>query len=61
MAETSAKPGIQKKTVRTTVSLPKEDYGELERLAKEKKVSVAWVIREAVESYLNQQPPLFRK
>jgi predicted DNA-binding protein len=61
MAETTANRDIQKKTVRTTVSLPQEDYVELERLAKQKKVSVAWVIREAVERYLNQQPPISRK
>jgi hypothetical protein len=61
MAETSANRDIQKKTVRTTVSLPQDDYVELERLAKQKKVSVAWVIREAVERYVNQQPSLLRK
>lgn len=49
-----------KKTVRTTVSIPAEDYAELERLAERKKVSVAWVVREAVDRYLGGEAPLFR-
>ena len=47
------------KTTRTTVTIPNDNYQELERLADRKKVSVAWVIREAVEVYLSQQSPLF--
>ena len=31
---------------------------ELERLAHEKKVSLAWIVREAVEKYLADQWPL---
>ena len=48
-------------TVRTTVTLPKEDHQELERIAEQKKVSLAWVVRDAVEQYLAQQAPLFRQ
>jgi metal-responsive CopG/Arc/MetJ family transcriptional regulator len=51
----------RQKTVRTTVSLPTDNYRELERLAERKKVSIAWVIREAVDNYLAQQSPLFSK
>ena len=54
------KEGNQKST-RTTVSLPSEDYKELERIAVRNKVSVAWVIREAVSHYLAEQAPLFRQ
>lgn len=54
---TAAKPP---KTVRTTVSMPAKDYEHLERLAKQKKVSVAWVVREAVDQYLAAELPLFR-
>ena len=50
-----------KKSVRTTVSLPAEDYAELERIAEQKKVSVAWVVRESVDRYLSAEAPLFRK
>ena len=54
------KEGNQKST-RTTVSLPSEDYKELERIAVRNKVSIAWVIREAVSHYLAEQAPLFRQ
>jgi hypothetical protein len=50
-----------KKCVRTTVSIPAGDYGELERLAGKKRVSVAWVVREAVDRYLDEESPLFRR
>ena len=45
--------------VRTTVSIPADDYAELERVAKRMKVSVAWVVREAIEKYLKSGTPLF--
>jgi predicted transcriptional regulator len=45
---------------RTTVSFSKNVQEELERLANKKKVSVAWVVREAVERYLAAETPLFR-
>jgi hypothetical protein len=61
MAATSAKTDKEKRTVRTTISVPKENLEELERLAKQKRVSVAWVIRDAIEHYLTKQSPLFRK
>ena len=54
------KEGNQKST-RTTVSIASEDYKELERIAVRNKVSVAWVIREAVSHYLAEQAPLFRQ
>ncbi len=42
-------------TVRTTVTIPKNDYEEIERIAREKRVSVAWVVREAVADYLVEE------
>ena len=48
----------KKRPVRTTVSVPKDDYEELERISSDKKVSVAWVVREAIERYLEQQSRL---
>lgn len=56
-----AKPKPKTKTVRTTVSFPTEDYAVLEQLAKEKRVSVSWVVRDAVEGYLRSQWPLLRE
>lgn len=47
------------KMPRASVSFPPELYAMLERIAKEKKVSVAWVVREAAEKYVGDQWPLF--
>ena len=41
-----------KEIVRASISFPAEDYDKLERLAAEKKVSLAWMVREAVSIYL---------
>ena len=49
------------KTVRTSVTIAAEDHEELERIAEQKKVSLAWVIREAIERYLSNDSPLFRR
>ncbi len=35
--------------VRASISFPQEVYQTLERLAKQKKVSLAWVVREGAE------------
>jgi predicted transcriptional regulator len=37
---------------RATVSLPQEDYNKLEEIAYKRRVSIAWVIREAVTEYI---------
>ena len=44
---------------RTSVSLPVELHATLERIAKERKVSMAWVLRDAAEKYVGDQWPLF--
>lgn len=46
------------KTVRQSVSFPRESHETLEKLAQDKKVSVAWVARDAVERDVNEQWPL---
>lgn len=43
------------------MSLPHELHDTLARLAKDKKVSVAWVIRDAAEKYVGEQWPLFNR
>jgi predicted DNA-binding protein len=44
---------------RASISFPPEIYKSLEDLAAKKKVSIAWVVREAVEKYVGDQFPLF--
>lgn len=46
---------------RTSVSFPREVYRTLEDLAKRKKVSMGWVVREAVDKYIADQWPLLAK
>lgn len=46
------------RTVRASVSFPKDQYAELERIALDQRVSLAWVVREAVQSYLVTRWPL---
>jgi predicted DNA-binding protein len=60
MAETrrnknTEKPGAQP---RASVTFPPELYRTIEGIAKQKKVSIAWVVREAVEKYVADQWPL---
>ena len=54
-----APPKVEPKTLRASVSFPRELYATLERIAKEKKVSVAWIVRDAAEKYVGEQWPLF--
>lgn len=46
---------------RTSVTFPVEIYNTLEKIALQKKVSVAWVIRDAAEKYINEQWPLLAR
>ena len=48
-------------TVRATISFPPDLYETLEDLAKEKKVSLAWVVRDAAEKYVADQRAASRK
>jgi metal-responsive CopG/Arc/MetJ family transcriptional regulator len=48
-------------SVRATISFPSELYKTLEDIAREKKVSLAWVVREAAEQYIAEKWPLFGK
>ncbi len=45
-------------TRRTSVSLPAELHREIEQIARQKRVSVAWVIRDAVGMYVDGKWPL---
>jgi metal-responsive CopG/Arc/MetJ family transcriptional regulator len=43
-------------TVRASISFPSHLYETLEELAKQKKVSLAWVVRDAAEKYIADRP-----
>ena len=48
------------RVVRASVSLKADLYRTLEALAQQKKVSTAWILRDAAERYVADQWPLFR-
>ena len=54
----SKKTTAKERISRASVSFPVEHYEELERIAETNKVSVAWVVRQAVEKYLVDRYPL---
>jgi len=41
--------------VRASISFPPDLYETLEEIAKQKKVSLAWVVRDASERYADQE------
>jgi hypothetical protein len=47
-------------SVRATISFPSDIYQTLEEVAAQKKVSLAWVVREAAEQYIEEKWPLFK-
>jgi metal-responsive CopG/Arc/MetJ family transcriptional regulator len=47
--------------VRASISFPPDVYKTLEVIAKQKKVSLAWVVRDAAEQYIAEKWPLLRK
>lgn len=61
MAVAAKQNSSAKEGTRASVTFPGDLYAELERIAEEKKVSVAWVVRDAVEKYVEAQYPLFRR
>jgi metal-responsive CopG/Arc/MetJ family transcriptional regulator len=42
--------------VRASISFPPNLYESLEEIAKRKKVSLAWVVRDATEKYIADKP-----
>lgn len=64
MPTKTTRPPLSKhepRTIRASVSFPCELYETIELIAKEKKVSVAWIVRDATEKYVDEQWPLFEK
>ena len=46
------------KSIRTSVTLSREVYETLGAIAKSRKVTVAWIIRDAAEKYIDNEWPL---
>jgi metal-responsive CopG/Arc/MetJ family transcriptional regulator len=55
MAEKRVETAKRGPRPRASVTFPTKLYRTLEILAKEKKVSLAWVVREAAETYVRVQ------
>ena len=58
MSARASRPRSLPPATRASVSFPTDVYAELERIAAAKKVSLAWVVREAAERYVADQWPL---
>jgi metal-responsive CopG/Arc/MetJ family transcriptional regulator len=57
-AKRTVSPRPEPETVRSSIGFPSEVYKALEDIAKEKKVSVAWIVRDAAEQYVARRWPL---
>lgn len=44
---------------RLTISIRPDTHDSVVRMAQKNRVSAAWIIREAIEDYLNKDVPLF--
>jgi len=53
-----AKATAVKPTTRMSVSFPADLHKTLEQIAKEQKVSIGWVVRDAAEKYVSDRWPL---
>lgn len=61
VAKRGRKPTGKPRATRASASLPPDVYSTLQDIAREKKVSVAWVIRDAAEKYIAEQWPLLER
>ncbi len=59
MTRSTREQGDQRCAHRLSVSLTPEQHAELVEIANKNKVSVAWVVREAIERLLHDEQPLF--
>lgn len=55
------KPLHRPRSTRATVSISPDTYQTIQAIAKQKKVSAAWVIRDAVDKYVAEQWPLLQR
>lgn len=54
-------PASAANTVRASISFPPDVYEALESIARGKKVSLAWVVRDASENYIAENKSLLVK
>lgn len=59
--EAANKKALSTARVRVTITFPPDMYGTLAQIAEDKKVSLAWVVREAAEQYIGSKWPLFEQ
>lgn len=52
----SRHPVPSESVTRLSLSISSEDKAKLEKIATQKKVSLAWVLRDAVSEYLKKRP-----
>ena len=55
------KASVKDSTPRLSVSFPADLKKTLEQIAKEQKVSLSWVVRDAAEKYVSDRWPLLGK
>lgn len=63
-AKLESTAGVNRKAdvpVRVSISFAAADYAAIRNIAREKRVSAAWVVRDAVTSYLDARAPLFAR
>jgi len=51
----SGRKGKKKAAIRASITFPPALYSTLEEIAQEKKVSLAWVVRDASERYVAER------
>ena len=66
MPQLKTKPGEspaerENGSVRLSVSLSAEQHAYLEQVAKRQRVSLAWVVRDAILRYMDAEAPLFAR
>ena len=60
MGSTTKSEAADKSVHRLSVSLTIEQRDQLAQIAHDHRVSIAWVVREAIERLLKEPAPLFR-
>lgn len=61
MLESEVEAQKARDVMRLSVSVDAVDYADLKAIAAQKRVSIAWVVRDAVAAYLDARTPLFAR
>lgn len=51
-------PNTVEGSIRASISIPEKQYSILDKIATENKVSLAWVVRDAIDGYLKSKLPV---